>query len=55
MKVPTSAPGQLALMLGALVLGTLAGELAGAVNLGTSLTVGVFAFAAALVLVVTKG
>lgn len=44
----------LVLMLGALVLATLAAELAGAANLGTALTFGQIAFALAAVYVLLK-
>ncbi len=43
--------GDLAIMLGALAVGTLAAELLGAANLGTALGVGQIAFALAVVYV----
>ena len=44
----------LAILLGALVLGTVVAEAAGAPNIGTALTFGVLAFSAALVAVFLK-
>jgi hypothetical protein len=44
-------PGDLAIMLGATALATIVAELIGTKNLGTSLTFGQLAFAAALVFV----
>jgi hypothetical protein len=44
----------LALMLGALVAGTVVAELAGAANLGTALTFGQIAFALAAVFVLLR-
>jgi hypothetical protein len=44
----------LALLAGAFVLGTVVAELAGARNLGTALTFGVMAFAAAVVWIIAK-
>jgi hypothetical protein len=45
---------ELALMLGAFVLGTLVAEALGAVNTGTAMTFGVLAFAATAVWVMVK-
>jgi hypothetical protein len=44
----------LAVILGAFVLGTLIAEIAGAANLGTALTFGTIAFAGALVFVLLR-
>jgi hypothetical protein len=45
---------ELALMAGALALGTGVAEVAGASNLGTALTFGVIAFAATVVWIIAK-
>jgi hypothetical protein len=45
----------LALLIGAFAVATLVAELAGATNLGTALTFGQMAFAAALVWLLTRG
>jgi hypothetical protein len=44
----------LAVILGAFVLGTLIAEIAGATNLGTALSFGTIAFAGALVFVLVR-
>lgn len=44
----------LALILGAFVLGTLIAEIAGATNFGTALSFGTIAFAATLVFVLVR-
>jgi hypothetical protein len=44
----------LALILGAFVLGTLIAEIAGATNFGTALSFGTIAFAGALVFVLVR-
>lgn len=46
--------GQLVLILGAFVVGTVVAAAFGAANLGTAMTVGVIAFAAAYMWVIVK-
>jgi hypothetical protein len=49
-----SWPGQLALIAGAFVVGTLVAALFGAANLGTAMSVGVLAFAATYMWVIVR-
>lgn len=46
---PSRWPAELAVVLGAFVVGTVVAEIAGAANLGTAMTVGQIAFAISLV------
>ncbi|MDQ3849617.1 MAG: hypothetical protein M3296_03250, partial [Actinomycetota bacterium] len=51
---PGGAAADLAIMLGALAMATAVAELAGAVNLGTALSLGQIAFALAAVFVLLR-